>query len=132
MRLSSCKSALLVACVLADLACFAADRKALKDAVAQVEANLKTPEGKKYEDEHVGKDFEKYIPAVRECKKTESGAPADFDLLVRLNADGKIAEVLSYPETPMAKCSQGVLSKGQFSPPPHGEYWVNIHLAFEH
>jgi hypothetical protein len=109
---------------------FASDRKQLKDAVAAVDANLKTREGKKYE-EHTGKDFEKYIPAVRDCKKTESGTPADFDMFLRLNADGKIADVLIYPETPMAKCSQGVLRSGQFSPPPHADYWVNIHMTFK-
>lgn len=110
---------------------FASDRSQLKAAVAAVDANLKTPEGKKYE-EHMGKDVEKYFPAMRECKKTESGTPADFDMLLRLNSDGKVAEVLIHPETAMAMCSQGAFRSAQFSPPPRGDYWVNIHMTFKH
>src|SRR5690349_4472951 len=98
MNLSKCLLIAAFGCV--SLVCFAVDQKALKDVLAKVDANLKTPEGKKY-DEHMAKDFERYIPAVRECKKTENGSPADFDLLLRLNAAGKIGEVLVYPETPM-------------------------------
>jgi len=121
----------LFACTCVCMFAVASDRKQLTDALAAVDANLKTPEGKKY-DEHMNKDFEKYIPAVRQCKQTESGSPADFDMLLRLNSDGKISDVLIHPETPMAKCSRGVLLNGQFSPPPRSDYWVNIHMAFKH
>src|SRR4051794_17185642 len=109
---------------------FAADKKELSEAVASVEANLKTPEGKKY-DEHMTADFQKYTPQVRQCKQ-ESGTPASFDMLLRLEGDGKIADVLVHPETPMAKCSRTALMGGKFTPPPHANYWVNIHLDFKH
>jgi hypothetical protein len=111
---------------------FSADRKQLSAASAAVEANLKTPEGKKYENDHVGQDFQKYAPAVRQCKPAGSGTPTDFDLLLRLNPDGKVAEALVYPETVMAKCSGAALLNAQFTPPPHSDYWVNIHLQFKH
>lgn len=128
------KSAMLAAATLAllfALPIFASDRKQLTDAAAAVDANLKTPEGKKYE-EHMGKDVEKYFPVLRPCMQTEGGKPADFDMLLRLNGDGKIAEVLIHPDTPMAKCSRDVLLKGQFSTPPRADYWVNIHMTFKH
>jgi hypothetical protein len=32
----------------------------------------------------------------------------------------------------MAKCSRTALMGGQFTPPPHANYWVNIHLDFKH
>ena len=121
----------LVAVLFLSVLSLAADRKQLSAASAAVEANLKTPEGKKYEDQHVGADFQKFAPAVRQCKPAGSGVPTDFDIFLRLNADGKIAEVLVYPETAMAKCSAAAMLNGQFTAPPHGDYWVNIDLKFK-
>jgi hypothetical protein len=122
---------IVIAVVVAGMLSFAADKKELSEAVASVEANLKTPEGKKY-DEHMTADFQKYAPQVRQCKQTESGTPASFDMLLRLEGDGKIVQVLVHPETPMAKCSRTALMGGKFTPPPHANYWVNIHLDFKH
>jgi hypothetical protein len=110
---------------------FASDKKELKDAVAAVDANQKTPEGKNYEGTLNG-DLQKYMPALRQCMKTENNKPADFDMFLRLTKEGKTDNVLIYPETAMAKCSQTALQNSQFSSPPQPEYWVNIHMQFKH
>jgi len=110
--------------------CFAADKKQLADAVAAVDANLKTSAGKQY-DEQIGKEFsEKYLAGIRQCKQSlPAVASADaFDLFLKLNADGKVQEGLVYPESQFAGCARAALLTGKFSPPPHADYWINVHM----
>lgn len=108
----------------------AADRKQLSDALAAVNTNLKTDAGKQY-DSSLSKVFaEKYAASVRPCRQSEPGKPKDFDMFLRLHADGKVDQTLIYPETPFAKCAAGVLQSAKFDAPPHGDYWVNIHMQF--
>jgi len=108
--------------------CFAADRKQLETAVAAVDANLKTPAGKQY-DADFGKDFQKYMPNLRACK--QSGTLVDFDMFLQLQTDGKVEKGLIHPETPYTNCVRDSLLSGRFSPPPHGDYWVNVHTQFK-
>jgi hypothetical protein len=131
MKCRQCTLALLSVLFLLAALGFAADRKHLSDAMAAVDANLKTAAGKRY-DELMGKEFpERYLSSVKQCKKS---APKldPFDLLLRLNAKGKVEEVLVYPETEFAICMQTALQEGAFSPPPHEAYWVNVHMEFKH
>ena len=68
--------------------CSAVDRKQFADAIAAVDANLKTPAGKQYEAKF-GQEFsDKYMSSMRECKKSV-GELANFDMFIRLKADGK-------------------------------------------
>lgn len=109
---------------------FAADKKQLEAALAAVDANLKTPAGKQY-DELIGKEFpDKFLASFRQCKQS---MPADtkydaFDMFLRLKLDGKIEQVLVYPETQFGNCAGRALLAGKFSSPPHSDYWVNIHM----
>ena len=115
------------------LTCFAADKKQLSDAVAAVDANLKTPAGKQY-DETIGKEFSaNHLSNVKQCKQSApAGASTDpFDMLLKLDAKGNVQEVLIYPETPLAVCMRAALLDGKFSIPPHSDYWVNIHMQFK-
>ena len=114
------------------LCSIAADKKQFSDAISAVEANLKTPEGKRY-DEQFGKELvPKFGPALKECKQsTSSGSKSTFDIFLKLTADGAVSEGLVHPETPFAVCARAALLKGKFSPPPRGEYWVNIHLELK-
>jgi hypothetical protein len=110
----------------------AADKKQFSDAIAAVDANLKTPEGKRY-DEQLGKEFgPKFGPALKECKQSSpSGSKSPFDIFLKLTVDGAVSEGLVHPETPFAVCARAALLKGKFSRPPRGEYWVNIHLELK-
>jgi hypothetical protein len=112
----------------------APDKKQFSDAIAAVDANLKTPVGKQY-DERIGKEFsDKYISSVKQCKQSlPAGASADsFDMFLKLNAEGKVLEGLVHPETQFTSCVRSALLAGRFSNPPHGDYWINIHMDFKH
>lgn len=112
----------------------AADKQQLMAAVAAVDANLKTPAGKQY-DKSLGKDFPgKYLPSLKQCKQSlPAGSSIDtFDMFLKLNADGRVQEVLLYPETQFAVCTRTALLADEFSKPPHGDYWINIHMQFKH
>ena len=108
---------------------FGADKKQLAAAMAEVDANLKTKAGKDY-DEKMGAEFgAKFIGNVRQCKQSSPPAShAPFDMLVKLEASGKMQEVLVYPENALSLCTRTALLAGSFSPPPHSDYWINIHL----
>ena len=110
--------------------CGAADKKQLADALAAVEANLKTPAGKQYDD-GLGKELSvKYLSSLKQCKQSTAASKNldPFDMFIKMSGDGKVQEVLVYPETPMSMCARSALLAGSFSPPPHGDYWVNIHM----
>jgi hypothetical protein len=125
---------LMVTLVSAFSISFAADKKQLEAALTAVEANLKAPAGKQY-DESIGKEFpEKYLPRIKQCKQS---LPADssidpFDLFVRVKSDGKIQEVLVYPETQLSNCARTALVDGKLSNPPHDDYWISIHMQPKH
>ena len=111
----------------------ATDKKKLSDAVAAVDANLKTSAGKQY-DANLSKEFSaRYATTIRQCRQ-QAGSdriPAPFDLLMRVDEAGNVIEVLAYPEAGMAKCAANALQRAKFSPPPHADYWFNIHLQFK-
>lgn len=130
MRIQRKLGLLLLILTLLALYSFAADRKQLSDALAAVNANLKTLAGKQY-DADLSKVFmEKYAASLHPCRQSEPGKPKDFDMFLKLHTDGKVDQVLIYPETPFAKCAAGVLQDAKFAPPPHGDYWLNIHMQF--
>ncbi|MFZ0806118.1 MAG: hypothetical protein WAN03_08040 [Candidatus Sulfotelmatobacter sp.] len=124
---------LLCLCFSSVTICSAADKKQLAAALAAVDANLATSAGKEY-DELIGKEFpDKYSPSVRQCKQSlPAGAAIDpFDMFLKLNAQGKVQEILVYPETQLSGCIRAALLAGKFSSPPHGDYWINIHLQLK-
>jgi hypothetical protein len=126
--------ALLIALVFLYSFCLAADKKQFSDAIAAVDANLKTPAGKQY-DERLGKEFAgKYMSSFKQCKQSlPVGTTIDsFDMFLKLNAEGKVLEGLVHPETQFSVCVRTALLAGRFSNPPHGDYWINIHMDFKH
>jgi hypothetical protein len=128
-KICSTVLALFCVCIVCAPLSFATGKKQLSDALAAVDANLKTPAGKQY-DEKIAQEFPaKYISNVRQCKQSNPATSFDpFDIFLRLNSEGKVQEALAYPETALAACTRTALQSGQFSAPPHGEYWINIHL----
>jgi hypothetical protein len=87
----------------------------LSEARAAVEANLRTPEGKAY-DERLAKEFmEKHLPTMRQCKQTADNDLESFWILMKLDKDGAVKEVLLHPTTKMGTCARETLFKGKFS-----------------
>lgn len=104
----------------------------LTDARAAVEANLKTPEGKAY-DEKLGKEFmEKHLTTMKQCKHSAGNDLESFWILMRLDKDGAVKEVLLHPATKLGTCARETLVKSAFTPPPKAGYWVSIYMKLTH
>jgi hypothetical protein len=102
----------------------------LADARDAVEANLRTTEGKAY-DEQLGKEFQqKHISTLRDCKKS-TGELSNFWILLRLEKSGAVKEVLLSPTTKFGSCTREALLKASFVPPPKPDYWVSIYLQLK-
>jgi hypothetical protein len=57
----------------------------LADARAAVEANLRTPGGKAY-DQQLGKEFpQKYLDTMKQCKQSAGNDLAEFWMLIKLD-----------------------------------------------
>jgi hypothetical protein len=100
----------------------------LIDARASVEANLRTPEGKAF-DQQLGTEFvQKHIEAVRHCKQAGADDLRSFWIMLKLNKDGTVKEILLYPATKVGTCAREELLKDKFSSPPQPEYWVSVYM----
>jgi len=104
----------------------------LSEARAAVEANLRTPEGKKY-DEQMGTEFvQKHLGPLRQCKQTAGDDLRNFWMLLKLDRDGTAKELLLYPETKLGTCARSGLLKETFSAPPRPAYWISVYLQLSH
>ncbi len=100
----------------------------LSDAQAAVEANLRTADGKKYDDQ-VGNEFvQNHLSEVRQCKAAAGGDMRSFWFLLKLDHDGSVKEVLLYPSTKLGECSRDALLKDKLSAPPHAAYWASVYM----
>lgn len=99
---------------------------------AAIEANLRTPEGKAY-DEQLGKEFlQKHLTTMRQCKQTAGKDVGSFWILLKLNKDGTVKELLLHPETKLSVCARETLFKSRFPPPPRPAYWVGVYMKISH
>ncbi len=107
----------------------AADKPtSLSDARAAVEANMRTSEGKAF-DEKFGKDFgANHRGPLRQCKKTSGDDLRSFWILMKLDREGAAKELLLYPETKLGTCAREPLLKDKFSAPPRPDYWVSVNM----
>ena len=104
----------------------------LADARTAVEANLKTPEGKAY-DEKLGKEFmAKHLSTMKQCKQSAGSDLETFWILMKLDKDGAVKEVLLHPATKLGACARDVLLKSAFPPPPRPAYWVSVYMKITH
>ena len=95
----------------------------LSDAQAAIDANMRTAEGKAY-DEQMGNDLmQKYLDSLRQCKRTAGGSQESFWILIKLDKDGSAKEVLLHPATKVGSCDREALSKAKLVPPPRSDYW---------
>ena len=117
------------------LALFAAAQEkptSLSDARTAIEANLRTPEGKAY-DQQLGKEFlQKYLSTMRGCKESAGSDLASFWILIKLDKDGTVREVLLHPRTKLGSCARDALLKGKFAPPPGPAYWASVYMQISH
>lgn len=127
-------SAFLLAYLFLTLLSSAANKQQqVSDAFAAAEANFKTTAGKQY-DSSFGKELSaNYMASVKQCKDSlPAGSKLEpFDILLKLGVQGKVQEVLLYPEVQLSSCVRTALLPATFSNPPHGNYWVNVHLNFK-
>jgi hypothetical protein len=111
--------------------CYDGRPTSLSEARAAIEANTKTAAGKAYE-ERIGKEFvEKYTGTIRQCKQAAGKDWESYWTLMKLAADGKVQEVLLYPENKVGMCERQTLIKDRFSVPPRDSYWVGIYLKLK-
>jgi hypothetical protein len=104
----------------------------LSDARAAVEANLRTPEGKAF-DEQLGNEFvAKHLGPLRQCKQAAGDDLRSFWILMKLDRDGAAKEVLLYPETKLGACARTDLLKDKFPAPPRPAYWVSVYMKVSH
>src|SRR5215510_11142498 len=104
----------------------------LSDARAAVESNLRTSEGKAY-DERLGKEFmDKHLATMRQCKQSAGNDLESFWILLKLDKDGAVKEVLLHPTTKMGTCARETLLKSTFSAPPRAAYWVSVYMKLTH
>ena len=111
----------------------AADKPtSLSDARNAVEANMRSSEGKRF-DEQFGADFiNKHLGPFHDCKAAAGGDMKDFWMLIKLDHEGVGREVLLYPTTKLGSCASGKLLNDKFLPPPKPDYWVSVFLKFSH
>ena len=133
MILNTISNVLLGLTVIVTAALRADDKPtSLTDARAAVEANLKTPEGKAY-DEKLGKEFmEKHLATMKQCKQRAGNDLESFWILMRVDKDGAVKEVLLHPTTKLGTCARETLLKSSFSPPPKPGYWVSVYMKLAH
>lgn len=104
----------------------------LSDARNAVEANMRTSEGKSF-DEKLGTDFvQKHLGPFRECKAKAGNDLRDFWILMKLDKDGLAKEVLLYPATKLGTCASGKLLNDKFLAPPRPDYWVSVFMKLSH
>ena len=129
-----CRVSCFAGVILCLMARVGADDKptSLLDAQAAVESNLRTSEGKAF-DEQLGKEFmEKHLATMRKCKQSAGKDLESFWILLKLDKDGAVKEVLLHPTTKMGTCARETLLKSTFSPPPRAAYWVSVYMKLTH
>lgn len=120
-------AAVLAVSVTARAADDAADRFA--SILATAKKNRATPAGAAY-DEAFGRSMQAQLgmQMARCFTRTPNPDLAKFDMLVRLDAQGKSSEVLVRPETNVALCFKPRIGEATFPEPPQPSYWVHVEM----
>jgi len=42
-----------------------------------------------------------------------------------------VEDTLLYPDSGFGSCARNLFLSAKFTPPPHGEYWINIRMQFK-
>ncbi len=94
-------------------------------------ANASTTEGSQYQQQVYRDIGMKLRPIVMQCSDPpQNGGPVrGDDLFFLIAADGTIQQIKGWPETRFNTCIQPTLLNSKISPPPSGDYWVQIPFA---
>jgi hypothetical protein len=104
----------------------------LSDAQSAIESNLRTPEGKAFDD-RMGQEFiARHTGPLHQCKASAGNDLTSFWILLKLDKDGAVEELLLYPTTKLGACARDVYMKDKFLPPPRPDYWVGVYLKLSH
>jgi len=102
------------------------------DAMKAANDNLKTTEGKLYDDA-VGRRAGKWL--VQEISHCIAGLDSadlrPFTVVIRVGISGKAEEVLCEPMTKVASCLESGFSAAFYPKPPGGSWWVKIDLTIK-
>lgn len=103
----------------------------LTEAQAAIEANLRSAEGRAYEDK-LGREFvQKHLPTLKGCKQ-DARQQESFWFLLKLDKDGAVKEILLHPVTALGECARPSVLGSRFSAPPAPEWWVGVYLKLAH
>jgi hypothetical protein len=101
--------------------------KKIIDAYKEVNANVATPEGQRY-DGQIAKEFTaRYARVVSACSTPTSGHAPTL-LIMQVGKTGTVQQMLVVPQDASDACLRPKLEKAYFSPPPKPEYWVRVSL----
>ena len=103
-----------------------------EEAMQSAQKNVSTPEGKAF-DRTVGIWFgERHAKTMDKCTEAVSDSElVSFDLLMRIGADGHVAETAVRPETKVATCVRHAVEHDMLSRPPKADYWVHIAMSLK-
>lgn len=118
--------------VIAAVPSLAGKSTSLSDARSAIEANLKTPEGRVFEDRMSKEFIAKHMDPLRQCKASSGGDMTNFWILFNLDKDGAVEEILLHPETKLGTCARDAYLKDKLLPPPHPDYWFGVFLQLSH
>jgi hypothetical protein len=98
----------------------------------EAKGNVQSLAGRAYFEGPFSKQFyPTFGPRLSECmQQTADTAPADFDLVLDLGADGHVVEAMVRPETKLTTCFTAVVRKDLFPPPPAAGFRVPITMTF--
>jgi hypothetical protein len=130
LRASAATFCLICAVGLGDSAARAQDPVATAEAAAK--AFGETTGGRAYE-ESVGKAFGRdHRETVSSCVKvTQRPDLSNFALLLRVGADGAVAEALASPATNVSDCVRTRMQGWRPGVPPRADSWVKLGVALK-
>lgn len=101
--------------------------KSREDGIKAADANLKTPAGRRFNDE-VEKTFQSgYSKILESCRVlADETKPTPFDLILRIGRTGLVEDVFFSVGTRVSVCVSTKVANGRFPNPPEPSYWTRI------
>jgi hypothetical protein len=106
---------------------FSQIEKSREVGLTQVDVNLKTVEGQRFNDE-MEKAFQSAYGKILESCRVLAGEtkPVPFDLILRVGRTGLIEDIFFSEATGVTLCVAGRVAQGRFPNPPQPSYWTRI------